>query len=92
MSQNRLHETIMYIIARIHGFRNHAAQSSILFFFYSPRPKFLYAKCTFSMFGGEPETVAMVFQNRMMEAVMDRFGNDIVAMKKALQDIAGRYE
>ena len=28
------------------------------------------------------ETVTMVFQNRMMGAVMDRFGSDIVAMKE----------
>ena len=41
-----------------------------------------YTKYTFSMFGGEPETVTMVFQNRMMGAVMDRFGSDIVAMKE----------
>ena len=40
------------------------------------------ANCTFSLFGGEPETVTMVFQNRMMGAVMDRFGSDIVAMKE----------
>lgn len=41
-----------------------------------------YTKYKFSMFGGEPETVTMVFQNRMMGAVMDRFGSDIVAMKE----------
>ena len=41
-----------------------------------------YTKYTFSMFGGEPEIVTMVFQNRMMGAVMDRFGSDIVAMKE----------
>ena len=29
-----------------------------------------------------PETVTMVFRNRMMGAVMDRFGSDIVAMKE----------
>lgn len=38
-----------------------------------------YTKYTFSMFGGEPEKVTMVFQNRMMGAVMDRFGRDIIA-------------
>ena len=40
-----------------------------------------YTKYTFSMFGGEVENVELVFQNRMMGAVMDRFGRDIVPMK-----------
>ena len=38
-----------------------------------------YTKYTFSMFGGETVPVTMVFQNRMMGAVMDRFGRDVVA-------------
>ena len=41
-----------------------------------------YSKYTFSMFGGEIEYVTMVFQNRMMSTVMDKFGHDIVAMKE----------
>ncbi|MBR3796898.1 MAG: WYL domain-containing protein [Clostridia bacterium] len=41
-----------------------------------------YTKYTFSMFGGETVPVTMVFQNRMMGAVMDRFGRDVVAMKE----------
>jgi len=40
-----------------------------------------YNKYTFNMYGGEIEPVTMVFQNRMMGAVMDRFGRDIVPMK-----------
>ena len=40
-----------------------------------------YTKYTFSMFGGEVENVELVFQNRMMGAVMDRFGRDIMPMK-----------
>ena len=41
-----------------------------------------YTKYTFSMFGGEITPVTMVFQNRMMGAVMDRFGRDVVVMKE----------
>lgn len=41
-----------------------------------------YTKYTFSMFGGETVPVTMVFQNRMMGAVMDRFGRDVVVMKE----------
>ena len=41
-----------------------------------------YTKYTFSMFGGVTVPVTMVFQNRMMGAVMDRFGRDVVAMKE----------
>ena len=40
-----------------------------------------YTKYTFSMFGGEVQNVELVFQNRMMGAVMDRFGREIVPMK-----------
>ena len=39
-------------------------------------------KYTFSMFGGETVPVTMVFQNRMMGTVMDRFGRDVVVMKE----------
>ena len=41
-----------------------------------------YTKYTFSMFGGETVPVTMVFQNRMMGAVMDRFGRDVVVLKE----------
>ncbi len=41
-----------------------------------------YTKYTFSMFGGEPQVVTMVFQNRMLGAVMDRFGRDVMVMKE----------
>ncbi len=41
-----------------------------------------YQKYSFSMFGGKPEPVSMVFQNRMMNAVIDRFGRDIMVMKE----------
>jgi len=43
---------------------------------------FNYNKYTFSMYGGEVEHVTMVFQNRMMGAVMDRFGHDVLIMKE----------
>lgn len=41
-----------------------------------------YTKYTFSMFGGGVEKVTMVFTNRMMGAVMDRFGREVVVMKQ----------
>jgi predicted DNA-binding transcriptional regulator YafY len=41
-----------------------------------------YQKYTFSMFGGKVEPVTMVFQNRMMNAVIDRFGRDLMVMKE----------
>lgn len=41
-----------------------------------------YSKYTFSMFGGEIAPVTMVFQNRFMGTVMDRFGRDVVVMKE----------
>ena len=41
-----------------------------------------YTKYTFSMFGGEIEHVTMIFQNRMMGTVMDRFGRDVVVLKE----------
>lgn len=39
-----------------------------------------YSKYTFSMFGGEITPVTMVFQNRMIGAVMDRFGREVLVM------------
>ena len=41
-----------------------------------------YTKYTFSMFDGEIEHVTMIFQNRMMGTVMDRFGRDVVVLKE----------
>ena len=41
-----------------------------------------YTKYTFSMYGGEIMPVTMIFQNRMMGAVMDRFGRDIFVTKE----------
>ena len=41
-----------------------------------------YTKYTFSMFGGEIEHVTMIFQKRMMRAVMDRFGRNVVVLKE----------
>ena len=41
-----------------------------------------YTKYTFSMFGGEVEHVTMIFQNRMMGVVIDRFGKDVVVLKE----------
>ena len=41
-----------------------------------------YTKYTFSMFGGEIEHVTMVFQNRLMNVVIDKFGRDVVAVKE----------
>ena len=41
-----------------------------------------YTKYTFSMFGGGVEPVTMVFQNRFIGTVMDRFGRDVVVMNE----------
>ena len=41
-----------------------------------------YTKYTFSMYGDDPTPVTMVFQNRMVGVVMDRFGRDVVIMKE----------
>ena len=41
-----------------------------------------YTKYTFSMYGGEPRPVTMVFDNDMAGAVMDRFGSRITMMKE----------
>ena len=41
-----------------------------------------YQKYAFSMFGDKAEPVTMVFHNRMMNAVIDRFGRDIMVMKE----------
>ena len=40
-----------------------------------------YTNYTFSMFGGEVESVTLRFQNRLMNAVIDRFGADVVTRK-----------
>ena len=41
-----------------------------------------YTKYTFSMYGDEPTPVTMVFLNRMVGVVMDKFGRDVVIMKE----------
>ena len=41
-----------------------------------------YTKYTFSMYGDDPTPVTMVFQNRMVGVVMDRFGRDVLIMKE----------
>lgn len=41
-----------------------------------------YSQYTFNMFGGEIESVTMVFQNRMMGLVMDRFGREVLPFKE----------
>lgn len=40
-----------------------------------------YNKYTFSMYGGEIEPVTLVFNNRMMNAALDRFGHDIFPVR-----------
>lgn len=41
-----------------------------------------YAKYTFNIFGSEITSVTMVFQNRMMGAVTDHFGCDVVVTEE----------
>ena len=41
-----------------------------------------YTKYTFSMYGDNPTPVTMVFQNRMVGVVMDRFGRDVLIMRE----------
>ncbi len=36
-----------------------------------------YSKATFGMFSGEQEKVTMVFHNKMIDAVVDKFGRDV---------------
>lgn len=38
-----------------------------------------YTNYTFSMYGGNVKKVEMVFQNRMLNTVIDRFGKDVLA-------------
>lgn len=38
-----------------------------------------YTNYTFSMFGGEIKKVEMIFQNRMLNTVIDRFGKEVMA-------------
>ena len=40
-----------------------------------------YTNYTFSMFGGEPVSVTLRFQNPLMNTVIDRFGADVVTRK-----------
>ena len=41
-----------------------------------------FSKSTFGMYNGKLETVSMVFQNRMLDTVIDQFGKDIMIFKK----------
>ena len=41
-----------------------------------------YTKYTFSMYGDNPTPVTMVFQNRMVGVVVDRFGRDVLIMRE----------
>ena len=41
-----------------------------------------YTKYTFSMYGDETTPVTMVFQNRMVGVVIDKFGRDVMIMKE----------
>ena len=40
-----------------------------------------YTNYTFSMYGGEVKNVEMVFLNRMLNTVIDRFGKDVLAYR-----------
>ena len=40
-----------------------------------------YTKYTFSMYRGDKQPVTMRFTNDMVDAVMDRFGRDVLMMK-----------
>ena len=40
-----------------------------------------YTNYTFSMYGGKLTNVTMVFSNHMMDAVLDRFGQDVVVSR-----------
>ena len=40
-----------------------------------------YSKSTFGMFSGKQERVEMVFHNRMLDTVIDKFGKDVWLMK-----------
>ncbi len=40
-----------------------------------------YTKSTFGMYNGTQEKVTMVFQNRMLDTVIDKFGKDVMFSK-----------
>lgn len=40
-----------------------------------------YTKYTFSMYQGDKKPVTMRFSNNLVDAVMDRFGKDVLMMK-----------
>ena len=46
---------------------------------YDKKDMSTYTNYTFSMYGGEVKKVEMVFLNRMLNTVIDRFGKDVVA-------------
>ncbi len=41
-----------------------------------------YSKSTFGMYSGKEESVDMVFQNRMLDTVIDKFGKDVWIQRK----------
>ena len=41
----------------------------------------IFAKNTFGMYGGKPESVTMEFDNRLIGVVLDRFGTDVIIQK-----------
>ena len=46
---------------------------------YEKKDMSTYTNYTFSMYGGEVRNVEMVFLNRMLNTVIDRFGKDVLA-------------
>ena len=46
---------------------------------YDKKDMSTYTNYTFSMYGGEVRNVEMVFLNRMLNTVIDRFGKDVLA-------------
>ena len=46
---------------------------------YDKKDMSTYTNYTFSMYGGEVKNVEMVFLNRMLNTVIDRFGKDVLA-------------
>ncbi|MDD6050447.1 MAG: WYL domain-containing protein [Clostridiales bacterium] len=46
---------------------------------FAARDREHYTNYTFNMYGGEVQKVTMVFQNRMLSTVLDRFGHSVMA-------------
>lgn len=51
-----------------------------------------YANKTFGMFGGRQEVVTLVFENRLIGVVMDRFGRDVPIRKKDQEQFSVRVQ